>query len=133
MSRKTELVKKYEEAVESSPKKTDLNDASEAITTLHQDDWLRILLIRQIDTPELVTIEVESSLPLKAQGHPSLSSASNETREMLEGMIHTLKYLLNLESEGFSLDVIGQDCMWTAYREFSLPVNLAVFDIISPP
>jgi hypothetical protein len=133
MSTKTELLKKYEEAVKTLPKDSDLNDASEAITTLHQDDWLRILLIRQIDTPKLVTIEVESSLPLKAQGLPSISDASNETRGMLEGMIQTLKYLLNLESQGFNLDIIGQDCMWTAFRDFDVPINSSVFDILCPP
>ncbi|MHA1906190.1 MAG: hypothetical protein ACW98Y_02760 [Candidatus Thorarchaeota archaeon] len=133
MSTKTDLLKKYEEAVKSPPKDADLNDASEAITTLHQDDWLRILLIRQIETPEVATIEVESSLPLKAQGMPSIESKSNETRGILEGMIHTLKYLLSLESRGFGLDIIGQDCMWTAYKDFEMPISPIIFELLTPP
>ena len=132
MSIKTEILKKYEDAVKVPTKDSDLNDALEAITTLHQDDWLRILLIRQIDTPESVTIEVESSLPLKAQGMPSISDASNETRGLLEGMINTLNYLLTLETEGFSLDIIGQDCMWTAFRDFEVPIDPTLFDVLTP-
>ncbi len=132
MSIKANLVTKYEEAVKTPPKASDLNDASEAITTLHQDDWLRILLIRQIDSPQLVTIEVESSLPLRVQGMPSIDLKSNETRGILEEMIQTLKYLLGLESEGFSIDIIGQDCMYTAYKEFKIPIDPTVFDALVP-
>ncbi len=133
MNIKTNLLKTYEEAIRTPPTESDLNDASEAITTLHQDDWLRILLIRQIDSPEVLTIEVESSLPIRAQGIPSIESESNETRGILEGMIKSLKYLISLESEGFSLDIIGQDCMWTAYKEFNIPIDPTVFDVLTPP
>ncbi len=132
MSAKTELLRKYEETIKEPPKDTDLNDASEAITTLHQDDWLRILLIRTIDTPAVVTIEVESSLPLKAQGLLSVEEAY-KTRALLKGMIQTLNYLLTLEGEGFSLDIIASDCMWTAYRDFEVPVSQTVFDVLAPP
>ncbi|MCK5151830.1 MAG: hypothetical protein KAQ65_08315 [Candidatus Thorarchaeota archaeon] len=131
MNIKINLLKTYEEAVRTPPTESDLNDASEAITTLHQDDWLRILLIRRIDSPEVVTIEVESSLPIRAQGTPPIES--NETRGILEGMINSLKYLISLESEGFSLDIIGQDCMWTAYKEFNTPIDPTVFDALTPP
>ena len=97
-------------------------DNPEIITSLWQSDWVRILLVRNIDNPECTTIEIESSLPLHIQGEYKNIEDGLKTRDLLNGMISTLEYLLRLQEAGFTLDIIGQDCMWTAYYEFdSLP------------
>ncbi|MDF1538685.1 MAG: hypothetical protein P1Q69_07265 [Candidatus Thorarchaeota archaeon] len=133
MTNKGTLFDKYNELVQVSPSSSDLNDAKEAVSLLHQDDWVRILLVRQLDKGDEITIEIESSLPLRAKGEPSINDGTTVASDLLHGMIRTLNYLLNLEKLGFNLDIIGQDCMWTAFKDVSKPPDNAFFDSISPP
>ncbi len=133
MTDKGTLFDKYNELVQISPSYSDLNDDQESVSLLHQDDWVRILLVRHPDRGDEITIEIESSLPLRAKGEPSMNNGSLMASELLHGMIRTLEYLLNLEKMGFNLDIIGQDCMWTAFMDFTAPPDYAFFDAITPP
>ncbi|MFW9954430.1 MAG: hypothetical protein ACFFD3_07740 [Candidatus Thorarchaeota archaeon] len=133
MHSKTTLKQKFHEITSKLPTSEDLNDVDEVISTLYQDDWLRILVIRQVENPSLVTIEVESSLPVMAHGNPPRNDANPNATALLNGMIRTLEYLLNLQRNHFSLDIIGQDCMWTAYREFEGQPDEDIFRILTPP
>jgi len=127
------LLETFNQLVRVPLSSADLNDAQESVCLLHQDDWVRILLIRQLENPDHLTIEIESSLPLRAHGEPSIKDGTMMARNLLLGMIRTLQYLLNLEKVGFNLDIIGQDCMWTAYKDFSTHPDVAIFDAITPP
>lgn len=94
-------------------------DSPEAVSILFQDDWIRILVVRIAEAPELVTLEIESSLPLHARNPYGKSEENSDARELLKGTIRTLEYFLRLQESGFELDIIGQDCMWTAHMDFS--------------
>ena len=133
MTDKDTLSDKYNELTRVSLSSSDLNDAQESVSLLHQDDWVRILLVRQLDKDAEITIEIESSLPLRAKGEPAIKDGPLVASELLRGMIRTLEYLLSLEKMGFKLDIIGQDCMWTAYKDFNTPPDTVFFDAISPP
>lgn len=133
MTDKNTLLEKFNQLVRAPLCSADLNDAQESVYPLHQDDWVRILLIRRLENPDNLTIEIESSLPLRVQGEPSIKDGTMLARNLLHGMIRTLQYLLNLEKIGFNLDIIGQDCMWTAYKDFSTHPDAAIFDAITPP
>lgn len=127
------LLEKYHKLMQVPLSSNDVNDAQESVTALYQDDWVRILLVRQLDNPDEFTIEVESSLPMLVKGEPSMNEGTIIARDLLHGMIRTLEYLLNLEKIGFNLDIIGQDCMWTAYKAFYTDPDDSVFDAITPP
>lgn len=94
-------------------------DSPESVSVLFQDDWIRILVVRLSETPDLVTLEIESSLPLHARNPDGNSEENSEARDFLKGTIRTLEYFLRLQESGFQLDIIGQDCMWTAHMDFS--------------
>lgn len=94
-------------------------DSPESVSVLFQDDWIRILVVRLSEAPELVTLEIESSLPLHARNPDGNSEENSEARDFLKGTIRTLEYFLRLQESGFQLDIIGQDCMWTAHMDFS--------------
>lgn len=94
-------------------------DSPESVSVLFQDDWIRILVVRISEAPELVTLEIESSLPLHPRNPDSNLEENSEARELLKGTIKTLEYFLRLQESGFQLDIIGQDCMWTAHMDFS--------------
>ncbi|MFW9918142.1 MAG: hypothetical protein ACFFED_00935 [Candidatus Thorarchaeota archaeon] len=116
----------------SKPIASESSDNPEVITSLWQSDWVRILLVRNIDNPDWTTIEIESSLPLRVQGEHKNIAGGLETRELLNGMIQTLEYLLRLQDAGFSLDIIGQDCMWTAFLEFDALPAQSFFEALIP-
>jgi hypothetical protein len=101
------------EPIDASP------DLPESVSVLFQDDWVRILVVRSVEAPDLVTLEIESSLPLHTRNSHSRSEENSKARELLRGTIRTLEYFLRLQESGFQLDIIGQDCMWTAHMDFS--------------
>ena len=119
-------------ALMNEPITSESSDNPEVISTLYQNDWIRILVVRDVDNPKITTIEVESSLPLRIKGEPKEVDDVIRTRELLEGMIKALKYLLRLQDTGFSLDIIGQDCMWTAYMEFDALPDQDIFQLLHP-
>ena len=112
------------------PITTESADNPEMVLTLFQNDWIRMMLIRNIDNPELITFEIESSLPLRTQGIHNNPDDALHARKTIQGMIEALQYLLLLQDLGFSLDIIGQDCMWTAYLEFQEAPNKEFFEKI---
>ena len=107
-------------------------DNPEVIFSLWQSDWVRILLVRNVENPNWTTLEIESSLPARIQGEHKNADDGLEIRELLTGMIKTLEYLIRLQEAGFTLDIIGQDCMWTAYLEFDTLPDAALFQMLLP-
>ena len=91
-----------------------------------------ISVLCNVDNRDWMTIEIESSLPLRIQGEHKNPEAGLEIRDLLNGMIQTLEYLLRLQDAGFSLDIIGQDCMWTAYLEFNDLPDQDFFNLLIP-
>ncbi len=131
MTSTQDLYSKFLELLE-KPVTTESPDNPEMISTIYHNDWVRMLVIRNIDEPNLLTIEIESSLPLRTQGIHENPEDGLQARNVLNGMIDTLQYLLLLQDLGFSLDIIGQDCMWTAYLELEKPPTKEFFDKIRP-
>ncbi len=107
-------------------------DSPESASVLFQDDWIRILVVRISEAPELVTLEIESSLPLHATSLNGSSEENSEARELLKGTIRTLEYFLRLQESGFQLDIIGQDCMWTAHMDFSECPDESILEDLLP-
>lgn len=116
------------------------NESGESVETLYQSSSLRILLLRATTDPEMVTLEVEVWLP-GSKTNDNLASPSNmegkeqgeNLSEMLAQMIAHLQYLYSLHQNGFSLDVIKHDCLWTASCTFSKLPDRQIFDMLLPP
>ncbi|NHJ12488.1 MAG: hypothetical protein EAX95_02375 [Candidatus Thorarchaeota archaeon] len=128
MTQATELKTKYTKLISAEVSPTGFNEAGEAVSILFENNWVRILVIRTNVSSD-ITIEVESSLPREPVGqNDGLSPES-----ILNGAIRHLYYLKELESIGFALDVIRQDCLWTASKTFSESVAASVFQKLCPP
>lgn len=136
----SELMQRYEHLIGTPSKEMRFNENGESVAILCQSDWVRILVIQYQDPADLVSIEVELSLPtrsIKVQSGESGSDASKEpppdTRMLAEQVMEHLRYMTHLQDEGFTLDVIGQECLWTASKDFQEPPSRETFELLSPP
>jgi hypothetical protein len=138
MMQATELLEKYQQVVKTAPSPEALEAAGEVIVVLHKTRWARILLVWRVDDPEQIIIEVEVSLPQaikEARQEESVACGDHEGEmgEMLTDLMKHQQYLLRLKRAGFVLDVIRQDCLWTASGTFSDQPSKEVFDLLIPP
>lgn len=120
----SELKSKCKEAIAKQPSIED----EESISVLWQNDWVRILTVRDSDISEKWRIEVEVSLP--SQNEPQ---SGEDIKKFIQNLIKHLEYLLRLDNEGLTLSVISRDSLWIAYVEIEdlPPDNL--FKALIPP
>ncbi|MHA2352392.1 MAG: hypothetical protein ACXAC0_02800 [Candidatus Thorarchaeota archaeon] len=116
---------KYKRAMAKQPTIED----EESISILCQNDWVRILAVRDIDTIENLRIEVEVSLPSQIDPTSGIG-----VKNFVQSLIMHLEYLLRLDDEGLTLDVMSRDGLWTAYLEVvNLPPDSLFKALIPPP
>lgn len=137
----SELIKRYSKLSEVPEDKLSFNENGESLSILCQSEWVRILVIRRLNTPDQVTIEVELSFPTRVHAVKAETTeetdieanATNDTLALLEEAVTHLRYLAKLHDRGFALDVIGQECLWTAFRDFSSTPDTEMFELLNPP
>jgi hypothetical protein len=120
----TELKSKCTEAMTTSP----LKETEESVSVLYQNDWVRILAVRNSDTLGNWRIEVEVSLPTHTE-----PESEKEMRNFILSYIRHLEYLLGLNEEGLALDVAPRDCLWTASIDIEDFPQDSLFKALIPP
>jgi len=120
----SELKSKCEQAMS----KQIASDDEESISVLCQNDWVRILVVRDQDTPEKSRIEVEVCLP--SQKDPD---SEDDVRQFIRNHIKHLEYLLHLNNQGLTLSVMSRDGLWTAYLEIDALPHDSLFQGLIPP
>ena len=140
MTDPSELNKRYEQIIETPVKELRFNEHGESVAILCQSEWVRILVIQRQDPAEIVSIEVELSLPARSTTVPSgmrdkgdLEKAERDTKVLANQVIEHLRYMTLLQDEGFTLDLIGQECLWTASRDLRESPHQEFFELLSPP
>lgn len=132
------LLARFQKIIESEPAPAFPAEEQESVSILYKTSWVRILIVRSPEDSKSVTIDVEVSPP-----YPSLSPVStsleaskltsNETQKLLEQMIEYIKYILVLESSGFSIDFVGNECLILASRCFTEVPDAEIFKLLLPP
>ncbi|MFX1575534.1 MAG: hypothetical protein ACFFCF_00020 [Promethearchaeota archaeon] len=129
-----ELLEKYQELTATPLDSPSIeNESGESVAALYQSSSLRILLIRTLENPDITSIEVEVWLPSMNSDYDSAKSEDELLGEVLSKMIEHLSYLLKLHQSGFILDVIKNDCLWTASKTFEKPPSHEIFNLLLPP
>jgi hypothetical protein len=121
----SELKSKYIQAMEKQPAN---DDDDESVYVLWQNDWVRILTVRDLNTPDLWRIEVEVSLPVGKDPEPG-----KDVEDFIQHLIRHLEYLLSLADEGLALSVMSRDNLWTASLELKDIPQDKVFKALIPP
>ncbi|MHA1903390.1 MAG: hypothetical protein ACXADL_05305 [Candidatus Thorarchaeota archaeon] len=124
------MIEKYNEYMSQSFQELPVNEDGEAIMVLSETEWVRVLLIRNNESPDICSIEVESSLPVRAV----LERADNYPpgTAIKDAIIH-LQYIRDLQDFGFKLDLVGEESLWTAVQTFSGPPPRTLFERLVPP
>ena len=104
------------------------DENEESVTVLSQNDWVRILTVRDSETLDLWRIEVEVSLPTQID-----SESGKDAKNFLQDLIKHLEYLLRLDDNGFTLGVMSRDGLWTAYLEIDDLPGDHLFKALIPP
>jgi len=130
----SDLKAKFLQALTKQP----ISEDDESVSVLWQNDWVRILAVRDSETPEMWRIEVEVSLPSELMLTTHLQSPGNnqssiEVKCFVQDLIKHLEYLLRLSDEGLTLGVISRDGLWTAYLELDGPPPDRLFKALIPP
>ena len=140
MTDSSELKRRYEQIIETPKNELSYNEHGESVVILCQSEWIRILVIQFQDSANLVSIEVEFSLPARSETVSSgvrensdLEKAEHETKKLANQVIEHLRYMTLLQDEGFSLDLIGQECLWTASRDLQESPSQEFFELLNPP
>jgi hypothetical protein len=128
----TELVDRFQEIV-----KNPLNDSDEVVQLLCETNWVRILVVRNAESPEVASIEVEMALPECVIEPPVCGSEAKVedagARSFVERTIDHLRYLLNLEKAGLSLGVVSKEGIWSAYTIVKKNPLASFFKSLIPP
>ncbi len=123
------ILERYKQSMLVPSKDLEFNADDEHLLTLFQDEWLRILLIRKKDQDHMDTIEVELSLP------PDDSSTHFEENAdiILETALRYLNFMKHLSKNGFSLQLVDRDWVWTASIDVNdKSIKNDFFEILSP-
>ncbi len=109
------------------------SEDEECISILYENDWVRILGVRNTDNPEEKRIEVEVSLPLGSVSTPLDDITGIEVESFIQNLIKHLEYLLSLADSGFTLDVMTREGIYTAHLELENSPSDTMFDVLLPP
>lgn len=111
-------------------------EEEESVSILCENDWVRILAVRNTDTPEQKRIEVEVCLPPESIS-PSHTSPDDftelEVTKFVQNLIKHLEYLLHLADAGFTLGIMTRDGIYTARLDLRNDPSDTIFDILLPP
>ena len=103
----------------------EFNESEESTSLLLRNEWVEILLTRRKNEPEFLAIDAEISLP----NLPEIE----DTQSFPLYMIAHMEYLQNLQSAGFKIRVVGDECLWIASKEFKGTVDDDVIEMLIPP
>jgi len=120
----SELKSKCQQAMTLPPP----DESEESVSVLCQNDWVRILTVRDSETLALWRIEVEVSLPSQIE-----SESGKDAKNFLQNLIRHLEYLLQLDDKGLTLGVMSRDGLWTASLEIEDLPSDSLFKALIPP
>ncbi len=99
-------------------KELEFNADGESLIPLFENEWVRMLLIRNQNSEGQATIEVELSIP-----HEYSELGDEDAYSLLETALLYLRFMKHLCERGFKLQLVDRDWLWTASIEFDLSKN----------
>ncbi len=133
-----DLLVKFQEIINKGPAQASDTEEQESVSILYKTSWVRILVVRSPEDSKSITIDVEVSPPYPSLSPTSSSPSteketSNKTQKLLGQLIEYVQYILVLESSGFSIDFVGNECLILASRHFTETPHAEIFELLLPP
>lgn len=123
-----DFVSRFQELVRSQIDPSDVYETGESIDLVWKTEWVAISLIRKLTFPISLAVQVEISMPV--------STLDNDTMDysaMPDVVILHMEYLRKLLNAGFVVEVIGEECLWVASKDFGEIPPSETLDILMPP
>jgi len=124
-----DISSKLQELVETPPQSSEVGGSGYQESVLCRTEWVEILLMRSAEDPEILRIEVEVLVPAAAQ--PREYPIPQD--KMPLNMVAHMEYLMKLLDMGFSLQVVGEECLWVATGQFAGIPPSDVVQELAPP
>lgn len=124
-----DISSRLQELVESPLQLSEAGVSGYEESVLCRTEWVEILLLRSVEEPEILRIEVEVLVPVAAQ--PGAHLVPQDIMRL--NMVAHMKYLMKLLDIGFSLQVVGEECLWVATGQFTGIPNPEVVHALAPP
>ncbi len=127
----TKLLHQYQRAMAEPVK----NGNDESVSILYSTDWVKIMVVRDRESPETCFIEVEISLPpCTIDPSTDVESLHNGTaRKFIEDTISHLRYLLRLEEAGLLIGILSAEGIWSASLAVREHPDERLFEALIPP
>ncbi len=107
---------------------------------LHDDGSVRIYLVKEPDSWEDITLEIDIFMGVGRISDSIQANSSQDevdyarlSRAQLVECISYIEYLLRLEEAGFNLEIVLDGCIWTARYLVSMKPGSQLFEVITPP
>ena len=109
--------------------------ADESVSVLHSTDWVKIMVVRDQESPEICIIEVEISLPPCTIDPSTCTEAlhNGTARKFIEDTISHLEYLLRLEEAGLVIGILSVEGIWSASLMAQENPDERLFEVLIPP
>jgi hypothetical protein len=127
----TELLRQYQRILAEPIK----DDSEESVSLLFHTDWVKIMIIRDPQSPRASSIEVEISLPpcIIELSLNDVDTHPETARKFVKDTISHLEYLLRLEEAGLALGILSAEGIWSASMEVLDCPDEIIFKSLIPP
>jgi hypothetical protein len=111
------------------------NGNDESVSILYGTDWVKIMVVRDPESPEICFIEVEISLPPCTIDPSTCTEALHDgtARKFIEDTISHLEYLLRLEEAGLVIGILSAEGIWSASLTAQENPDVKMFEVLIPP
>jgi hypothetical protein len=126
-----QLLQQYRQIVEEPLE----DESEESVSLLFRTDWVKIMIIRNPQSPESPSIEVEISLPpctIEPIRNDDTSCDEN-ARKFIEDTIAHFVYLLRLQEAGLALGILSTEGIWSACIDVRDCPDESFFESLIPP
>ena len=127
-NQKRNFVSRFQEIVVAPMDPSSIYETGESITLVWKTEWAAISLVRRLTFPISLTVQVEIHMPVLSADNDSINYMA-----MPDDMVLHMDYLRGLLEAGFDLQVIGEECLWVASRDFKEVPPSELLDILMPP
>jgi len=110
-------------------------ESEESVSLLHRTDWVKIMIVRNAQSSESCSIEVEITLPpcIIEPLKNDVDSHNRTARQFIEDTISHFEYLLRLEDAGLALGILSAEGIWSASLEVGSCPAEEFFEALIPP
>jgi hypothetical protein len=111
------------------------NESEESVSLLCRTDWVKIMIIRDPEMPEVSSVEIEISLPpcIIEPVRKDVDVGDQTARKFIGDTIAHFEYLLRLEDAGLVLGILSAEGIWSAVVEVRNCPDESFFEILLPP